>query len=660
VRDYPLAIEIVGEGSVQEELASESVAVTVKLTANPADGWFFVRWEGDLTGNENPDSIVVDEEKNVTAVFEEVDSQELSLTVDTEGEGTVEIDPEQDGYNEGDEVILTASADSGWNFVEWQGDLSGSENPETIVIDGDKNITAIFESSGDSAMDIAQQPSETQAGSAISPAPRVDLTDDQDDPIEGAEISVVLNENSFASESTISVTTDENGAAVFDNLVVEISNAGYMLTFETDQDGVSNINSDSFEVVAADPEPLYSTAEVPGGTVGEQTVISIVVNDTFGNLAGGAAEDLSVSISGANNASLSVSESDVRGEYTAAYTPDNSGTDQVGIELNGTAIDGSPYESEITADGVEISGSNSSVSADPSELEVGENSTVTIELRDDNNNEVERMEDSDFIIDLTGNAVAGEVTETLTGGTYEFQVTNDTDEEITVTVTVQGVGLDDTPAIIFEAAGPDVLEIISQPGSSEAGQTIEGSPSVLVTDNTGNPVAGIEVIVSEQGGEPFASGSTIILTDINGIAEFTDLVMSRAGSFILEFNVAEAGGVLSESFTIVASAAAEIEQVSGDDQTGIVNLPLEDAFVVRVVDEYGNPVHGHIVEYEVDETPLNAHGYSLDPVTEETDESGESSSLLTLGDVAGTYNITAVSEVGSISFTAQAEVGNDE
>lgn len=724
-REYPLNIEIIGEGSVNEEIAGESteesivsqyessslaaqntdkdpgarshrnmqvttngklvqqnqtdesvedsvqmqneatgtsdtIAVTVKLTAEPAEGWSFARWEGDLTGSSNPVSIVVDEEKNVTAVFEEDDPEDITLSVVVEGEGTVEADPEQDTYNAGDEVTLTAVADSGWHFVEWQGDQTGNENPETIVMDGDKDITALFERSGASALEIIQQPSETVAGSTIDPAPEVELTDDQDNPIEGAEISVVLNENSFSSESTTTVATDENGVAAFDNLIVETADSGYRLSFETEEEDVSSINSDSFEVVAAAAEPSNSSAEVPDGAAGEETVITIMVNDTFGNAVGGAAGDLSVGISGANNASPSVSEMDAAGEYTATYTPDNAGTDQVEINLDGTPIDGSPYSSEITADEAEISGPNSSVSADPTELEIGENSTVTIELRDENDNEVEGKANSDFSIDLTGDAVAEDVTETSTAGTYEFQVTNDTAEEITVSVSVQGVTLDDTPTITFEAAGADDLEIVTQPGNSEAGQPIDGPPSVLVTDNTGNPVEGIEVSVSEQGGESFSGGTTTVTTGNNGIAEFGDLVITQAGSYALEFNVAGVGDVVSESFDVLAAAAADIEQVSGDDQTGIINEPLENAFVVRVMDEYGNPVEGYTVDYEIEEAPAGAAGYSLNPETTETDQSGESSTEFTLGDVAGTYVVTAISDVGNISFTAEAEDENDE
>ena len=41
-------------------------------------------------------------------------------------------------------VPLTATANSGWDFSGWSGDLSGNTNPTSITLDGNKTITATF------------------------------------------------------------------------------------------------------------------------------------------------------------------------------------------------------------------------------------------------------------------------------------------------------------------------------------------------------------------------------------------------------------------------------------------------------------------------------------------------------------------------------------
>ena len=39
---------------------------------------------------------------------------------------------------------MTATANSGWVFSEWSGELDSSDNPERISINSDMTITAVF------------------------------------------------------------------------------------------------------------------------------------------------------------------------------------------------------------------------------------------------------------------------------------------------------------------------------------------------------------------------------------------------------------------------------------------------------------------------------------------------------------------------------------
>lgn len=67
-----------------------------------------------------------------------------TLTVDVTGSGTVTKDPDEADYDDLDEVELTAVPDSGWAFDSWSGDLTGDTNPDTIVMDADKTVGALF------------------------------------------------------------------------------------------------------------------------------------------------------------------------------------------------------------------------------------------------------------------------------------------------------------------------------------------------------------------------------------------------------------------------------------------------------------------------------------------------------------------------------------
>lgn len=152
LREYPLMIEVDGDGRVKEEIV-ESLAdtsyqhgTTVRLTAVPNEGWEFTGWQGDLSGTTNPETIVVDSERSVTAVFS---LKEYPLVIKVDGEGRVEgeiVESLADtSFGHDTTVRLTAQPDEGWQFTSWQGDLSGTANPETIVVDSEKSVTAVFQ-----------------------------------------------------------------------------------------------------------------------------------------------------------------------------------------------------------------------------------------------------------------------------------------------------------------------------------------------------------------------------------------------------------------------------------------------------------------------------------------------------------------------------------
>jgi uncharacterized protein (DUF362 family) len=73
----------------------------------------------------------------------QMDLEEYTLTVNIVGNGIVNRD-DPGPYNYGDIVQLTAVPDSGWSFIGWSDNLSGSANPDSITMDGNKTVTATF------------------------------------------------------------------------------------------------------------------------------------------------------------------------------------------------------------------------------------------------------------------------------------------------------------------------------------------------------------------------------------------------------------------------------------------------------------------------------------------------------------------------------------
>jgi len=112
----------------------------VQLFARPQVGWMFDRWEQDLTGSNNPATLLMSSDKTVRAVF----VSSYQLTINVQGTGTTEPPPGTYPYGEGTEVSVKAIPGQGWRFDKWTGDVSGSTNPTTVEMTSDKSVTAVF------------------------------------------------------------------------------------------------------------------------------------------------------------------------------------------------------------------------------------------------------------------------------------------------------------------------------------------------------------------------------------------------------------------------------------------------------------------------------------------------------------------------------------
>jgi len=80
---------------------------------------------------------------NFVWTFTTIPAVTFTLTV-TANNGTVVKNPNQLSYNNGDIVQLTATPDAGYIFTSWSGDKVGVLSPTTILMNGNKNVTANF------------------------------------------------------------------------------------------------------------------------------------------------------------------------------------------------------------------------------------------------------------------------------------------------------------------------------------------------------------------------------------------------------------------------------------------------------------------------------------------------------------------------------------
>ena len=85
---------------------------------------------------------VTSEPTTVTVKEEEIF---YNLTIQIEGDGNTEPSEGNYTYEESEEVTVEATPAEGWEFVQWTGDITGTETTIDITMDSDFEITAVFE-----------------------------------------------------------------------------------------------------------------------------------------------------------------------------------------------------------------------------------------------------------------------------------------------------------------------------------------------------------------------------------------------------------------------------------------------------------------------------------------------------------------------------------
>lgn len=140
-----------GDGGTVQKSSDKSVfdyGELLTLTASPAAGWEFVRWNGLPAQYENiaenaQITLSLTEDLTLNAVF----AKRVTLSVNVSGQGSVLIDGNatpQPYYLWGDTVQLTAVPANGWYFDKWEGSVTGNNASRQIRLQGDSTVTAVF------------------------------------------------------------------------------------------------------------------------------------------------------------------------------------------------------------------------------------------------------------------------------------------------------------------------------------------------------------------------------------------------------------------------------------------------------------------------------------------------------------------------------------
>jgi uncharacterized repeat protein (TIGR02543 family) len=143
------AVNPPGTGSISPSGRQYEAGVQVTVTASPAGGYTFDHWSGNASGASPTISITMDHDYSITANFVAASANRHNLTISSTEGGSVTTPGEgMFTYSFGTVVNLVANPASGYQFVNWTGDVGSVGNVNaastTITINGDYSVTANF------------------------------------------------------------------------------------------------------------------------------------------------------------------------------------------------------------------------------------------------------------------------------------------------------------------------------------------------------------------------------------------------------------------------------------------------------------------------------------------------------------------------------------
>lgn len=508
------------------------------------------------------------------------------------------------------------------------------------------------------ALRFAVQPSNSVAGSAISPPVIVELIDAQGNLVttQTRTVNISLQNAAGASLSGTTSVATVGGVATFSSLSVNRAGSGYRLAAAAT--GVSGATSDPFTVSTGAATKLAFITQ-PSSTQAGATIspaVRVEVRDASDNPVTGFSGPVTISL--ASNPAGGV----LSGTLTVNASSGVATFDDLSIDRAGT------YSLQAT--------SGSLTQATSSSFSVGAGSAANIEkiAGDNQNAQVGTVVPTDprvKVTDASGNPVSG-VTVTFAvasgGGSVSgaTPTTNSNGEAAVGSWTLGGSTGTNTLTASAPNAGSVTFTATGQPGSGSqlefevappstvaSGALMTPSPVVQIVDAGGNPVStsGVPITISISSGATL-SGTTTRNTDSNGRANFTGLTASGpAGTYTLTFS--GQGTPLTANIEITAGSPSG-SQSSVQASPATITAGGSTDVTVTAEDAAGNPVSGASVSLSVAPGPGNFGSASLT-----TNSSGVATTTFT-STATGTQTIEATINGptgGPVVETATVEIG---
>jgi hypothetical protein len=399
-----------------------------------------------------------------------------------------------------------------------------------------------------------QQPTSTVANVSIAPPIKVAIQDDVLGTVLTATDNVTIAFLNPPANATLSGTLTVpavNGIATFSNLSINRAGNNFILTATAA--GLSPANSNSFSILAGEPSALTFTTAPPTTARSGQVFTSIPVvqlRDASGNPVESAGVVVTATAIPAGPALGGTTEATTAANGTATFT---------GLSLNGSpgsyAISfKAPNIPALVSAPIALSAGTPilSITTQPpaaAQHGVTFSQAPVVKAQDVSGNGVSGVPITVLVTKGNGTLAGTATVTTNSAGQAAFPGLSLSGKvgKYELTFTAPQLPPVTSSEITLTAGPPSQLSIITQPAGARSGQPFIIQPVIRVLDAADNPVSGVSVIATVNAcslGNASLSGTTTVLTDIDGFARYTNLTLTglTLGGCTLKFT----SGSLSE------------------------------------------------------------------------------------------------------------------
>jgi hypothetical protein len=440
------------------------------------------------------------------------------------------------------------------------------------------------------------EPTNGAAGSPLASVV-VQVQDASGNAVTGSTASITINSTAAGVGGTTTVAA-VNGVATFSNLVFTTAGS-YTLTAASA--GITSATSTPFTISAGAATKLVFSTEPTNGAAGNPLgTVVVQVQDGNGNVVTGSSASITISstVAGVGGTTTVAAVKGVATFSNLVFTAAGSYT-LTAASTGITSATSNPF-TIVTGTATKLM-----FSTEPGNGVAGTLlASVVVQVQDANGNVVTGSSAS-ITISSTAAGVSGATTVAAVNGVVTFsKLVFTTVGSYTLTAASTGITSATSTPFTISAGAAAQLVFSTEPTNGTPGSPL-GTVVVQVQDGNGNVVTGSSASITISSTVAGVGGTTTVAA-VKGVATFSNLVFTAAGSYALTAASTGITSATSTPFTISAGAAAQLV-FSTEPTNGTPGSPLETV-VVQVQDANGNVVTGSSASITISSTAAGVGG----------------------------------------------------